>query len=54
MNIRHVCHVFSPYSVVAQYVEDVAQQNQRAGRQPVQILGVRHLQGLPEETPATQ
>lgn len=34
------------YSVVAQYIEDVAQQDQGAGSQSVQILGVRHLQGF--------
>lgn len=42
------------YSVVAQYVEDVAQQNQRAGCESVQILSVRHFQGFSKETSARQ
>lgn len=43
-----------PYSVVSQYVEDVAQQNQWASSESVQILSVGHLQGFPEEASATQ
>lgn len=46
--------VVSSYSVVAQHVEDVAQQNQGARSQSVQILGIRHLEGFPQKTPAAQ
>ena len=43
-----------PYSVVSQYIEDVAQENQWASSESVQILSVGHLQGFPEEASATQ
>lgn len=42
------------YSVVAKDVEDVAKQNQGAGSQSVQVLSIRHLQGLSQEASATQ
>lgn len=44
----------APHSVVPEDVEDVAQQNQRASGESVQVLGVGHLQGFPEEASATQ
>lgn len=40
--------------MVPEDVEDVAQQNQRASSESVQVLGVGHLQGFPEEASATQ
>lgn len=46
--------VCDPHSVVPQYIEDVAQQDQRASGEPVQILGIGHLQGFPEEASVTQ
>lgn len=45
--------VCDPHSVVPKDVKDVAQQNQRASSESVQILSVRHLQGFPEEASAT-
>lgn len=38
--------------MVAQHVEDVAEQDKRARCQSVQVLCVRHLQGFPQKTPA--
>lgn len=46
--------VSDPHSVVPEDVEDVAQQNQGASSESVQVLGVGHLQGFPEEASATQ
>lgn len=46
--------VSDPHSVVSEDVEDVAQQNQRTSSESVQVLGVGHLQGFPEEASATQ
>ena len=46
--------VLQSYSVVLQDVEDVAEQNKRASCQSVQVLCVRHLQGLSQETSATR
>lgn len=50
-NVKH-CLTDPSYSVVAQHVEDVAEQNKRARCQSVQVLCVRHLQGFPQKTPA--
>lgn len=42
---RHHVHALAR---VVDGQEDVPQQHQRARRQPVQVLGVRHLQRLPQ------
>lgn len=42
---------FGNYPVVSQDVEDVAQEHEGAGGQAVQILGVGHLQRLPQKSP---
>lgn len=42
---------FGNYPVVSQDVEDVAQEHEGAGGQAVQILGVGHLQCLPQKSP---
>lgn len=42
---------FGNYPVVSQDVEDVAQEHEGAGGQAVQVLGVGHLQRLPQKSP---
>lgn len=52
-NEKH-CMADPSYSVVAEHVEDVAEQNKGARCQSVQVLCVRHLQGFPQKTPAAK
>lgn len=46
------CDHVHGFSVVAQRQKYVSQEHQTARGQPVEILGVGHLQGLPQVPPA--